>query len=353
MPISHARKGLLATGFGACALVAAACASIALGLVRVPLPAAVDVLSSHLFGSSSAVNRDQVAVYDQIVWQLRFPRTLAAALVGAALAPAGAVLQAVVRNPLAEPGILGISAGASLCAVLALAFGSALSLSGVFLSGPLPPILGALAALVLILALAAGDRMVSGPRVILAGVAVGQMALAATSFVQLRLDPTEASAILFWLLGSVAGVESTGRLVIPAIIVAAALAAVFLRARDLNVMTLGDEDALALGLSPTRVRIFAVFAVAALTGVAVGLAGTVGFLGLFVPHALRLLIGPDHRWLLPACAVWGAAVLVAIDMASRTIAGGQEIPLSVFTALVGGPFFLWLLRRGRRGGLGR
>lgn len=370
MTTPYARKGIWCISLGLGALLCATALSIALGSVRVPLVSAVQVLLHHTLGVTPGADTDganaSAAMYDQIVWQLRMPRTLAAALVGAALAPAGAMLQATVRNPLAEPGIIGISAGASLASVLAVSFGAAVGLPSAVTTGPLPAFAGSLLALLAILSLTAGGRTsghrrrdrqspvasgagTSGPRIILAGVAVGQTALAATSFIQLQLTPAAASAILFWLLGSVAGVESASALLIPALITGVAIVAVMVRSRDLNIMSVGDEDAIALGVSPVRTRVFVILTVAALTGVAVSLAGTVGFLGLFVPHALRMVAGPDYRWLIPASAIWGAAVLVLIDLASRTVAGGQEVPLTVFTALIGGPFFLWMLRRNQYG----
>ncbi len=285
-----------------------------------------------------------------IFWSLRWPRAALAALVGAALAASGCALQGLTRNPLAEPLLLGVSGGAALGATLALALGlGGIGLQAGWVSdlGPQAFALGgALLATVLVFALGelAGGR---GPHVVLlAGVIVNAFALAAVTFIKTLAAPDKLGQILYWLAGAI-GYERSSTLLLAAALQALALGGLWALSGQLNLLALGDEDAASLGAPVRRVRglilLFASLAVA----VAVALAGLVGFVGLVVPHLLRLRLGADNRLLLPGSALGGAAFLVLADLAARSLFPwfGAEPPVGALTALIGGPLFLLLLAR--------
>lgn len=318
-------------------------AGIALGSVNVPVADVWVTLRYHILGAGSAPDD----LYAMIVWQLRVPRVLAAVLVGAALSVAGAVLQGMVRNPLADPFVLGVSSGASLAAVAVMSSVSALWIRN--LGVPVAAFAGAIAALLLVLLFAQQQGEFTGPRIVLAGVAVGQVAAAATSLIQLSSEPAETRGILFWMMGSVAGAELHA-LTVPAVLAVACLAWLLVQGRGLNALSMGDDDAVALGVDVNKLRIQLIVIVAILTGLAVSVAGGVGFVGLIIPHIARFAAGSDYRRMLPAAAVLGAAFLVLIDLAARATNPPNEYPLTIFTAALGGPFFLWLLKRSRSGG---
>ncbi|WP_405179226.1 iron ABC transporter permease [Nocardia sp. NBC_01377] len=330
-------------GVGVAAVVLACLAGVALGSVTVPVAQVWATLRFHVFHSGAGPD----ALSGMIVWQLRVPRVLAAVLVGAALSVAGAVLQGMVRNPLADPFVLGVSSGAALAAVAVMSSASALWIRN--LGVPLAAFAGAVAALLLVLLFAHHNGEFTGPRIVLAGVGVGQVAAAATSLIQLRSEPAEIRGILFWMMGSVAGVE-LGALVVPAALAAVCLGWLTMQGRGLNALSMGDDDAVALGVDVNRLRVRLIVIVAVLTGLSVSIAGGVGFVGLIIPHIARFVIGADYRRLLPAAALLGAAFLVLIDLAARSIDIPNEYPLTIFTAALGGPFFLWLLKRSRSGG---
>ncbi|WP_446223099.1 FecCD family ABC transporter permease [Nocardia sp. IBHARD005] len=330
-------------GVGALVLVAACLIGISFGSVTVPIGQVWTTIRFHVLHSGPAPD----ALDGMIVWQLRVPRVLAAAIVGAALSVAGAVLQGMVRNPLADPFVLGVSSGAALAAVVVMSSASALWLRNVGV--PVAGFVGAMISLVLVLVFAHQHGQFTGPRIVLAGVGVGQVAAAATSLIQLRSEPAEIRGILFWMMGSVAGAE-LGALALPAALAAVCLVWLMVQGRGLNALSMGDDDAVALGVDVNRLRVQLIVIVAVLTGLAVAIAGGVGFVGLMIPHVVRTLTGADYRRLLPAAAVYGAAFLVLIDLAARAIDVPNEYPLTIFTAALGGPFFLWLLKRSRTGG---
>ena len=277
---------------------------------------------------------------DSIVWDLRLPRVLLAALVGGGLAVCGAVLQALTRNPLADPYLLGISAGASTGAVavlvLGLGAGVATLSAGAFL--------GSAAAFVVALLLA-GRRWTEPARILLAGVAVAQLFSAATSLIVVA-DATAQNtrSITFWLLGSLSG-ASWPAVAVCAAGAAAALLICWAAAPALDAFAFGADVAQSLGFSPARVRATLFVTTAMLAAVLVAASGAIGFVGLTIPHAARLLAGARHRLLLPACALTGATFLIWADTAARTVFAPQEIPVGVVTALIGVPVFALLLRR--------
>lgn len=316
-------------------------AAVGLGTVTVGPGTVWRVVAGHLSGSPV-----DDPLNDQIVWQLRVPRVLLAAVIGAALSVAGVALQGLVRNPLADPYVLGVSSGASVGAVLVIGAGWT-ALVGVTVGAG--AFAGALVSLAVVFLLAQTGGRLSDTRLILAGVAVGYLATAATSLVQLRSDPNLVKGILFWLMGSVAGARWSD-LGVPAVTMAVCSAWLVLQARGLNALALGDDDAAALGVDVHRLRIGLLVVSSLLTATAVSVAGGVGFVGLMVPHAARLVVGADHRRLLPTSLLAGAVFLVLVDLVTRTVDRPNEYPITVLTAALGAPFFLWLLRRSASGG---
>lgn len=281
---------------------------------------------------------------EAIVWQGRAPRVIAAAGVGAGLALAGAVMQALVRNPLADPYLLGISSGASLGAVSVM-------LLGVTLLLPVAAFAGALLALAATLALAGasgGTTRLTPSRTVLAGIAVGQGCAALTSFVILMAAHGDSfREVLGWLLGSLGG-TTWGEAGIVWAAMATAGVALLASGRVLDAFAFGDTSAASLGINPSAARWWGLGAVALLVGALVSTSGAIGFVGLVVPHAVRLLTGARHTRLLPVTALAGAIVLVVADTAARTLIDPQEIPVGVLTAALGAPVFALLLWR--RGG---
>lgn len=325
---------------GSCAvlvvlLAVAVIGSISLGTVTLPVDEVWSVIWYHLTGRGA----EPSPLTEQIIWAIRVPRVLLAAVVGAALSVAGVALQALIRNPLADPYVLGVSSGASLGAVLVMGAG----LAGVTTSAG--AFIGASMSLLTVFVLAQRSGRLADTRLILAGVAVSYLAMAGTSLVQLRAEPTQVRGILFWLMGSVAGADWS-KLGLPALVMALAAAYLLLQGRGLNALAVGDDDAAALGVDIHRLRIALLLASSLLTATAVAVAGGVGFVGLMVPHAARLVVGSDHRKLLPVATLSGAVFLVLVDLATRTVDRPNEYPITVFTAALGAPFFLWLLRRG-------
>ncbi|MBZ9599922.1 iron ABC transporter permease [Streptomyces yangpuensis] len=322
------------------ALAVSAIAGLALGPVRIAPGRVVDIVIGGLSG-----NRPTGA-FATIVWDVRMPRILLGAVVGAGLAVAGTVLQALVRNQLADPFLLGASSGASAGAVLVIVFGSAAA--GFGMGVPLAAFAGSLAALVAVYAMARrGGTMTTG-RLILAGVAVQYILSAFTSLVLvLAAHPDQLRSVLFWTLGGLGGAR-WDELALPAVALLVGGALLLTLARPLDLLLAGEEGAHTLGLDTGRFRA-AVFVLTSLViGVLVACSGAIGFVGLMVPHAARMVVGAGHRALLPVAALGGAVFLLLADLIARTAAAPEEIPVGVVTALVGGPFFLWMLRRAGR-----
>ncbi|MCO7540233.1 iron ABC transporter permease [Pseudomonas sp. VA159-2] len=328
--------------FALLALSLAMLAGIAIGETPVSAEVVWQVLANHLWQAGYPLDPIDAG----IVWNYRLPRTLVAAACGAGLATCGVVLQALLRNPLAEPYLLGLSAGASTGAVavglLGLG-GAALSLSG-------GAFLGALAAFALVLALSrASASHHDNAQVILAGIAGSQLFNALTAFLITKSATAEqARGILFWLLGNLSGVRW------PAVTLAVPVAVLGLlvclgHRRALDAFTFGADSAASLGVPVRRTQLLLISCAALVTAVMVSIVGAIGFVGLVIPHALRLLLGPGHSRLVPASALGGALFLIVADILSRTLIGGQVIPVGVVTALIGAPLFALILvsRRGR------
>jgi iron complex transport system permease protein len=280
----------------------------------------------------------------QIFFVARLPRTLAGVLVGAALAAAGVVFQALLRNPLATPFTLGVSAGAALGAMLAIAMGAS-DLGGRLPAVPAASFAGALGAVLIVYALASVRHCgLSTTVLLLAGVTLNSFFSALILLVQYFSDASETFRTVRWLMGDldIGGYRPIVAAIVPA------LAAFLLFAtlpRALNLLAMGPEGAAARGVDVTRVQRQAFFSASLATGAAVSLGGPVGFIGIIVPHLVRLLVGADHRLVLPAAALGGAAFLVLCDVVARTALAPLELPVGIVTAVIGGPFFLWLLLR--------
>ena len=301
-----------------------------------------DVLQSALArvtGGDSGLSRIQ----EGIIWNLRLPRTVMAALAGAGLALCGVILQSLLRNPLADPYILGISSGASTGAVLIVVLGIGAGAVGLTTGA----FVGSLDAVgfVLLLAFASGGTT---DRVVLAGVAATQLFSAMTSFVvYIAADAEQTRGVLFWLLGSLASVRWS-EAVVCAVVVLAGLVVCLLHTSELDAFTFGQDAAASLGVNVARIRLVLMVVTALVTAVIVSTCGAIGFVGLVLPHAARALVGNRHRVLVPTAALMGAVFLVWIDAASRTVIAPQELPVGVATALIGVPaFVVLLLRRGR------
>jgi iron complex transport system permease protein len=280
-----------------------------------------------------------------ILFQFRLPRVLLAAIVGAALAVAGAVFQALFRNPMADPAIIGVSSGAGLGAVFVLMSGAGAALGG--LAIPAGAFAGALVIAFLVYRLARIGPAIQVTTLLLAGVAVAALISACITLV-MTFNRESVQSIYFWLLGGLgrAGWDQVW-IGLPLVVVGVGVAAA--TAGHLNLSLLGEERAGQLGLDVERFKRLMLAVGALLAAAAVSVSGLIGFVGLMTPHILRLFTGPDHRILLPSVVLGGASFMILADLASRTVVSPEEIPVGAVTALLGGPFFLWLLRRERRG----
>jgi iron complex transport system permease protein len=326
------RLALTLAGFGTLALVTC---------VLAPLVGSTHISLSRVFDRSIPFEQNVDA---QIFFVARLPRVLAGALVGAALASAGVVFQAMLRNPLATPFTLGVSAGASLGAMLVIIFGVSVSL-GPFTSVPLASFAGASVATALVYWLATpSGRAMSTSVLLLAGVTLNSFFSALIMFVQYIADFAQVYRAARWLMGDldVGGFDPIVA-ALPLTLVALGLFA--LLPSSLNLLSLGADAAAVRGVDVVRSQRLAFFSASLATSAAVSLAGPIGFIGIVVPHLVRLMVGVDHRIVLPASALFGAAFLVACDLLARTLLAPVEIPVGVVTAMIGGPFFLWLLVR--------
>lgn len=324
---------------GSALLVLSIGVAVTIGPANVSVPDVYRVILAHTGIGSSGVSRIQ----DGIVWELRLPRTLLAAVCGAGLALCGAIMQSLLRNPLADPFVLGISSGASTGAVLVAVLGvggGALSLStGAFA--------GALLSFVLVMLLAAGAGG-GNDRVVLAGVAGTQLFSALTSFIVISsADAEQTRGVLFWLLGSLSGADWTDVVLCGSVALLGMVVCLF-NTSALDAFTFGHDAAASLGVPVKWVRILLLVITALITASLVSAAGAIGFVGLVLPHAARFLVGARHRRLLPTTVVIGAIFMVWVDTIARTLFAPQEIPVGVVTALIGVPAFALILFRLRR-----
>ncbi|NYI04692.1 FecCD family ABC transporter permease [Allostreptomyces psammosilenae] len=338
-----AHAGLLA------AIASVTVLSGATGPAEVSLTESVRVIVGHLLPGMPWMSDGSITpLQDQAVWRFRLPRTLLAGLAGAGLALSGALMQAIVRNPLAEPYVLGVSAGASVGAVSVITLGWTAA-AGLTLGTA--AFLGALAATLAVYLLARRQGVLAPTRMVLSGVALGSLLSAVTSYLTLTTEAQNVFSVLFFLLGSVSA-ATMGSLVVPAAAVALVALFALTRTRALNALLVGDEAATALGVDVSRLRAQVMVAASLLTGAVVSVSGGIGFVGLVVPHTARILVGADHRRMLPVALLGGALFLMVADLLARTVAVPAEIPLGIVTAVVGAPFFLWLVRQGRAARVG-
>ena len=327
---------------GLALLLIVALVALSMGPASIPLDATVRIVLSRLPGLELADGLS--ATWRDIIWEVRVPRVLLAGLVGATLAMAGATYQGVFRNPLAEPYLIGVATGAALGSTIVVVSSLSVSWHGLSLL-PLAAFAGAMVSVVVVYGVARVGNTVPATTLILAGVAVASLSTAVTSFLMLR-----STTHMFTIFSVVLGGFNTAAWpkliwVIPYALPAAVL--ILAHGRILNVLSLDEEQARHLGVDVERTKLLLLGAASLATAAAVSVSGTIGFVGLIVPHAVRMLWGPDHRTLLPMSIVLGAAFLILADLLARTIDQPSEIPVGIITAFCGVPFFLYLLRRAR------
>lgn len=331
------RFALLLIALGAVLLVSCV-VSLGFGPARVPVDVVWRILLHKLFGIGV---QDWSAGQDHIVWLIRVPRMLLGALVGAGLALIGAVLQAATRNPLADPHLLGVTSGATLGAVIVvLHVGEIVGL----LTLPIAAFIGALLSMLVVLMIASRHGRLDSDRLLLCGVAVSFVMMAIANLLLFMGDHRASSAVMFWMLGGL-GLARWELLTVPALSVLLGLVLLLGMARPLNALMAGEQTAVTLGLNARAVRL-RVFVIASLmTGVLVSISGSIGFVGLMVPHIARRLVGAEHRRLLPVCLLLGSVFLMWVDVAARTLIAPEDLPIGIATAAIGGLFFIGLMRR--------
>ncbi len=332
-------RGLFLSGL---LLLAAVLISIATGSVVIPIKDLLRLLQIRISGNGIP---PELSMTKTIIDSLRMPRTVLMGMAGAALAGSGAAYQGLFRNPLADPYLIGVASGAGLGAVIAMSLPWSYSLLGMYAT-PMLAFMSALATVWLVYQLAKVGRTVPTTNLILAGVAVGGFTSAVTSFLMLNTHG-EVRRALVWLLGgaSLSGWQPV-LAALPYIILGTGF--LMLMGHPLNVLQFGDEQAMQMGLSTVTYRRWIILAASLATAAAISFAGVIGFVGLIVPHAIRLLAGGDYRRLLPLAVVNGASLLILADVLGRVLMPPQEIPVGILTSLAGAPFFLWLLRKAKQ-----
>jgi iron complex transport system permease protein len=317
-------------------LVITVTAAVGIGSVALSPGAVWQVIVDHLTG------HPQNTVADTIVWEIRLPRVLLAAVVGAALTTAGAVVQVMVRNALADPFLLGVSSGASVGATAVLLLGAFAALGVWAIS--VGSVLGAVVAMSAVFLVSRRGRQLAPTQLILCGVVLSAMFESVTSYLIFRGNPQATQSVLFWLMGSF-GLASWNQLPIPLLALVAVMVYLLAQGRPLNALAMGAEPAASLGVDVARLRRNLFFATSLLAGVCVAVSGVIGFVGLVVPHIVRLMVGSDHRRVLPVGVLFGAWFMVVGDLLARTIVSPQEMPIGVITAFIGAPTLLFLIRR--------
>jgi iron complex transport system permease protein len=344
-------RGALALAYGLPALAILAVFMLLMSIMTGASPASVTGLIRNLLFADADnpvdVLRDRVVILD-----VRMPRAVLGFLVGAALAATGATMQGLFRNPLADPGVLGVSSGASLGAVSTIVLSGTLlapltAVFGIF-TLPVMAFVGALAVTYILYRLGRRDGETQIATMLIAGIAISALGMAGTGLLIYMANDTQIRDITFWSLGSLAG-STWQKAAIAAVVILPALLTLPFLARGLNAFTLGEAAAFHMGVPVERFKRVAILMVAAATGVSVALSGGIVFIGMIVPHLIRLAAGPDHRFLLPASALSGGCLLLAADMVTRVIVAPAELPIGILTALIGAPFFLWILLKDRSG----
>jgi len=316
----------------------------AIGTVYVPVSDTAKIILKNLGIVKGSSFKDS---QESIIFFVRLPRVIVAALVGGALAVSGTVMQGMFRNPMADPGIIGVSSGAGLGAVIAIAFG--LTAKSIYFM-PLFATVGALLAATVIFMLASRYGKVPVLTLILAGIAVSTFIGAITSLILTKINEYQVREYLFWSIGSLSARrwEHVNLVAIPIVI---CIIVLITFSRDLNILLLGEEEAHSVGLNPSKVRKKLLFFVSVTTAMAVCVSGSISFVGLIVPHIMRLIVGPDNRILLPVSALAGAIFLVGCDFIARVAIMPSEIGVGIVTSLLGAPYFLYLLNRARKEGV--
>lgn len=342
MPLWPSRQIVQFSLLGA-GLILVILAGLMFGAASIPIPA---VLSSLLSALPWVTSDHHSAADYLIVWQLRLPRVLLAGCIGAGLAVAGAAIQAVFRNPLADPGLIGVSSGAALAAITMIVLGDVILIGALaqaqVVALPVAAFLGGLVTTLLIYRISTLAGVTRIHTLLLAGIAIGALTGAISGILTYVADDAQLRTLTFWSMGSLGGATwATLFSVAPWIILALLIIPYFSQA--LNAILLGENVAQHLGMNAQRIKKGIITLAALAVGASVAAAGMIGFIGLVVPHLMRLWLGPDHRTLLPACALCGASLLIGADLIARTIAAPAEIPIGIITALLGSPFFLWLL----------
>ncbi|WP_122411886.1 FecCD family ABC transporter permease [Pseudomonas viridiflava] len=315
--------------------------SVTFGAAPVPLEQVIGILTLKLSGAGHEPH-PWTAGQETIVWLIRMPRVLLGALAGAGLALIGCVLQAVTRNPLADPHLLGATSGATLGAVIVVIHvGEILGM----LTLPLAAFAGSLASLFLVLSLSSRNGRLDSQRLLLSGVAVSFVMMAIANLLLFLGDHRASSSVLFWMLGGL-GLARWELLTVPWVTVLAGWILLQGLGRALNALMAGDQTAVSLGLQVRNVRLLVFLIASLMTGVLVALCGSIGFVGLMVPHIARRLVGSEHRRLLPVATLLGALLMVWVDVVSRTLIAPEDLPIGISTALLGGLFFIFMMRRG-------
>ncbi|GAB3598227.1 FecCD family ABC transporter permease [Microbacterium tumbae] len=341
LPTPNRRRVLalfLSLGVG---LVIAVLVAAALGQLQIPILEVIGSICRRVGGECAAAATHPNA--DAALWEVRFPRIALAVLVGAALSAAGAIMQGVFGNPLADPGVIGVSSGAAVGASLMIVTGVA---AGSSFAIPVAAFVTGVITALLVYSISRSRGRTEVVTLILTGIAVNAFSGAALALMTFAATTNQREQIVFWQMGSLAGAlwDAVGT-ILPLVVIGLVLA--IMVAGRLDLLSLGDDAARHLGVNIERLRIGTIVIVAVLTAAAVAFAGIVGFVGLVVPHLIRMLVGPGHRVLVPASALGGALLLVLADTFARTAIPYAELPLGMLTALIGGPFFFFLLKNGK------
>ena len=324
------------------ALVATVVLTTAIGPVQISPSTTAGILAKRLPLVGDLITPSWSAAEETIILQIRLPRVILAVLVGAALATAGCAMQGIFKNPMACPYVIGVSSGAALGVTFALATFAQANMYAL----PLMAFIGALAAVFLVYNIARVGGRLPTETLLLAGIAVAIFLSAISSFV-FYMSSENIHGIMFWLMGGLAG-KGWSHVMIALPWICIGIVAIYIFARGLNVMLLGEESAQHLGIDAEKLKKIMLVSVALITASAVAVSGVIGFVGLIIPHIMRILVGPDHRILIPSAIMAGGIFLVWSDTIARTIMAPTEIPVGIITALFGAPFFLYLLRRKRR-----
>jgi iron complex transport system permease protein len=309
--------------------------AISVGSIRVPPLHAIHILLRSLLGLKGGGTESERA----IVLSLRFPRAISAGLVGAGLSVSGVIFQALLRNPLADPYILGVSSGAAVGAIVAMVIG----LSTLSFGLPLASFLGALMAVIMVFQFGRQDGKIHPNTLLLAGVVIGSFLSAVIMFFISISQKEELHTIIFWLMGDFSFSSTRAiRVIFPYLLFG--ILFLYFRARQFNLLLTGEESAVQLGVNVERLRLISYVFASLITAASVYVCGLIGFVGLIIPHSARLIFGPDHRLLIPSSALAGASFLIVSDMLARTLFAPVELPVGVITAAFGGPFFIYLLK---------